>query len=54
LRAILRLPHANLIAIMAGRRALVAYARSLLGGRVRWDKTPHLAHPAQPGPTEAT
>jgi adsorption protein B len=54
LRAILRLPHANLIAIMAGRRALVAYVRSLLGGRVRWDKTPHLAHPAQPGPTGAT
>jgi adsorption protein B len=54
LRAILRLPHANLIAIMAGRRALVAYVRSLLGGRVRWDKTQHLAHPALPGPAEAT
>jgi bacteriophage N4 adsorption protein B len=42
---ILRLPHANLIAILAGRRAVVAYLRTLLGGRVRWDKTHHYAHP---------
>lgn len=46
LRAVLRLPFANLIAIMAGRRALAAYVRVLLGGRPRWDKTYHHAHPA--------
>ena len=44
LRAILRIPFANVIAIMAGRRATVAYLRSLLGGPVRWEKTPHLVH----------
>jgi adsorption protein B len=47
MRAILRLPSANVIAILAGRRALVSYVRSLLGGRVRWEKTQHHAHPAQ-------
>jgi adsorption protein B len=46
LRAILRIPVANLIAIIAGRRALFAYIRSLNGGAVRWDKTEHNAHPA--------
>ena len=43
-RAIPRIPFANVIAIMAGRRATVAYLRSLLGGAVRWEKTPHLVH----------
>ena len=46
LRAILRIPIANIIAIMAGRRALVAYVRSLIGQRPAWDKTEHSAHPA--------
>jgi len=46
LRAILRLPPANIITIMAGRRALASYVRSLLGGRVRWEKTRHETHPA--------
>lgn len=46
LRAVLRIPIANLIAIIAGRRALFAYVRSLGGMAVRWDKTEHLAHPA--------
>jgi adsorption protein B len=46
-RAVLRLPHANIIAIMAGRRALAAYVRTLLGGSPRWDKTHHHAHPAE-------
>lgn len=41
LRAIPRIPFANVIAIMAGRRATAAYLRSLLGGAVRWEKTPH-------------
>lgn len=44
--AILRIPVANVIAIMAGRRALVAYARSLYGAAPGWDKTAHSLHPA--------
>ncbi|WP_254913092.1 glycosyl transferase family protein [Novosphingobium sp. B 225] len=44
--AVLRIPVGNVIAIMAGRRALVAYLRSLAGARVVWDKTEHAAHPA--------
>ena len=46
LRALLRIPVANVITIMAGRRALLAYARSLRGERVVWDKTAHHLHPA--------
>ena len=43
---VLRIPVANIIAIMAGRRALVAYFRSLRTGKVVWDKTAHDTHPA--------
>jgi adsorption protein B len=43
---VLRLPHANLIAILAGRRAVAAYLATLLGARARWDKTQHYSHPA--------
>lgn len=46
LRAIVRIPVANVITIMAGRRALMAYIRTLRGGRVSWDKTVHTLHPA--------
>ncbi len=46
LLSVLRIPVANVIAIMAGRRALSAYMRSLGGERVVWDKTTHHAHPA--------
>lgn len=46
LRAVLRIPVANLIAILAGRRALTAYVRTLLGAKVHWDKTHHHRHPA--------
>ncbi len=46
LRAIGRIPVANLITIIAGRRALVAYCRSLRTGRIVWDKTSHDSHPA--------
>ncbi|MEN9683939.1 MAG: hypothetical protein RIQ99_1788 [Pseudomonadota bacterium] len=46
LRAVLRIPVANVIAIMSGRRALVAYWRSLRGGAVVWDKTEHASHPS--------
>ncbi len=46
LRSIFRFPVGNVIAIMAGRRAFLAYLRVLLGGKVRWEHTIHLAHPA--------
>ncbi|ANU08641.1 glycosyl transferase family protein [Paraurantiacibacter namhicola] len=46
LRAVLRLPVANIIAIMAGRRAVFAYARTLRGGPPLWEKTHHPLHPA--------
>jgi bacteriophage N4 adsorption protein B len=45
-RAVLRIPVGNVIAIMAGRRAIGAYLRSLRTGRVAWDKTAHDLHPA--------
>ncbi|VVS98227.1 glycosyl transferase family protein [Erythrobacter sp. EC-HK427] len=45
LRAVLRMPVANVIAIMAARRALVAYGKTLLGQSVVWDKTVHDRHP---------
>ncbi|MEO6387870.1 MAG: glycosyl transferase family protein [Croceibacterium sp.] len=44
--AVARIPLANVIAIMAGRRALVAYVASLFGAQPQWDKTYHHAHPA--------
>ncbi len=44
--AVLRIPVSNIIAIMAGRRALVGYVRSLAGQRLMWDKTVHHGHPA--------
>lgn len=44
--AVLRMPLANVIAIMAGRRAILAYLASLYSGRVKWDHTVHLSHPA--------
>ncbi len=46
LRSVLRIPIGNIIAIMAGRRALAAYLRSLRTGAVAWDKTAHELHPA--------
>lgn len=45
-RALLRLPVANIIAILAARRALTSYVRTLAGGAVVWDKTRHEVHPA--------
>lgn len=47
-RAVLRIPIANIIAIMAGTRAFMNYLRSFSGGTVRWDKTSHDIHPAAP------
>lgn len=46
IRAIARIPVANIITIMAGRRALAAYMRSLKGQAPQWDKTEHRTHPA--------
>lgn len=44
--AVLRIPVANIIVMMAARRALAAYVRSLRGEPLRWDKTAHHALPA--------
>jgi adsorption protein B len=45
-RAVLRIPVANLVAILAGRRAFAAYVGTLRGRAIHWDKTAHDAHPA--------
>ena len=45
IRAIFRFPVGNIISIMAGRRAFMAYLRVLSGGKVQWDHTAHLVHP---------
>jgi len=45
LRAVVRIPVGNVVAIMAGRRALFAYVRTLMGAAPKWDKTAHDAHP---------
>ena len=47
LRAVARIPLANVISIMAGYRALFAYGRTLRGEAARWEKTAHDAHPAR-------
>ena len=47
MRAVLRIPLANVIAIMAAWRALRAYVNTLAGSPVRWEKTEHDAHPAR-------
>ena len=44
--ALPRMVVSNVIAIMAGRRALMAYCRALRGIAPAWDKTEHRAHPA--------
>jgi adsorption protein B len=46
LRAVARIPVANVIAIMASRRALAGYIASLTGRAPSWDKTRHTIHPA--------
>ncbi len=50
LHAVLRIPVANIIAIMAGRRAVVAYLRALNGKPLIWDKTEHTTHPLMKKP----
>ncbi len=54
LLALVRIPVANIIAIMAGRRALTGYIRALGGAEVSWDKTSHGIHPANPQPEALT
>lgn len=46
--ALIRLPITNIIAIMAGRRAVAAYARAVFGRGIVWEKTEHTRHPAKP------
>ncbi len=47
--ALLRMPLANVITIIAGRRAVFAYARTLGGKIAAWDKTEHDVHPLRLG-----
>lgn len=55
LRSVVRMPIANVIAILAGRRAMFAYLRSLRGESVSWDKTAHHAFPTgSPHPVSVT
>ncbi|MEM9257876.1 MAG: glycosyltransferase family 2 protein, partial [Pseudomonadota bacterium] len=51
--AVIRIPLTNIIAIMAGRRALSAYWRTFFGSGIEWDKTSHSRHPAQPSSSHA-
>jgi adsorption protein B len=53
LRALGRIPVANVIAIMAGRRALAAYIAALFGAKPRWDKTFHHAYPVARAPRQS-
>lgn len=53
LRALLRIPVANFIAILAGRKALAGYLGTLRGAAVTWEKTAHDAHPAMPNEAPA-
>lgn len=49
LMSVVRIPVTNVVAIMAGRRALFAYVRTLMGGKPTWEKTAHNVHPAMAG-----
>ncbi len=46
--AIVRLPLANVIAIVSGRRAVFTYIGALAGRAAAWDKTEHDANPGRP------
>ena len=46
MRAVMRLPVSNIVAMMAARRAVVSYVKALGGQPTRWDKTTHDEHPA--------
>jgi len=47
LRSVVRMPIANLITIVAARRALAAYLRTLKGGEPIWEKTSHYLYPVK-------
>lgn len=47
LAAVMRIPIANVIAMMATRRAVARYAGTLLGRAARWEKTEHDRHPGE-------
>jgi len=49
--AVARIPASNVVAIMAGHRAISAYAGTLLGRAIEWDKTSHNNHPSRTGPS---
>ena len=53
LMAVLRIPVTNVVSIIAGRRAIFAYAKTLMGRAIVWDKTPHSSHPARFHPLPA-
>ena len=53
LLAIPRVVISNAVSIIAARRALFAYVRSLRGAPAVWDKTEHSAHPASPAGGQA-
>ena len=46
MRALPRAFVANIIAILAARRAVALYWRMLRSGRVVWDKTDHVRRPS--------
>jgi len=46
-RSVLRMPLANVVMIMAARRAVFTYCRTLAGQALVWDKTEHHVHPAR-------
>ena len=48
-RAVLRIPVANVISIMSGYRALFSYTKTLRGESPQWEKTLHDVHPARGG-----
>jgi adsorption protein B len=52
--SILRMPVGNVVAMMAGRRAVAAYLRALRSGHIHWDHTVHLRHPARDAPLAGT
>lgn len=54
LRSPFRAVIGNIIAIVACRRAILAYLGTLRGGKVEWDKTDHRDHPALLRSPEAT
>ena len=47
LMGVMRMPIANIIAIISARRAFAAYLGSLRGRPAVWDKTTHHRHPLQ-------